>query len=242
MKRFVLSVLCLFATVKFACAPVTPPERPCTGSDACLQNEYCAKAEGECGSEAACEARPDVCSQIYDPVCGCDGITYANACEASRAGASMSAKGQCLILPPPPAVCTDSTACAENEYCNKEVGACGSDGTCASLPDACAQVYDPVCGCDGTTYGNACEAALAGVSIASAGACTPPPPPLGSCSTNLQCGPSDYCKKAAGDCSGYGSCTARPQVCMQLYAPVTGCNNLTYSNSCEAARAGVNVQ
>ncbi|WP_371400269.1 hypothetical protein [Priestia megaterium] len=32
-------------------------------------------------------------------------------------------------------------------------------------------MYQPVCGCDGKTYGNACQAAGAGVSVASAGAC-----------------------------------------------------------------------
>jgi hypothetical protein len=44
---------------------------------------------------------------------------------------------------------------------------------CLPRPEACILIYDPVCGCDGQTHGNACQAHAAGTDVAYDGECAP---------------------------------------------------------------------
>lgn len=41
-------------------------------------------------------ARPDMmCTQQYDPVCGCNNVTYPNGCHARNAGVLKTTPGKC---------------------------------------------------------------------------------------------------------------------------------------------------
>ena len=68
-------------------------------------------------------------------------------------------------------VCTDNNDCASNQYCAK-VNCDAQQGKCGNRPSNCGNVYLPVCGCDGKTYGNACLAAKARVIVARVGTCS----------------------------------------------------------------------
>jgi hypothetical protein len=69
-----------------------------------------------------------------------------------------------------------ATACPADQFCSYEVGAdCGATdkpGHCMAKPAACPRIAAPVCGCDGKTYGNGCEAASQGVGVKANGACS----------------------------------------------------------------------
>jgi len=72
---------------------------------------------------------------------------------------------------PPPGSCANNADCSAGEFCAKAVGNCLGTGTCTSRPGMCPLFWFPVCGCDGSTYGNECEAAAAGVNVAYEGMC-----------------------------------------------------------------------
>ena len=67
----------------------------CTENSNCESDLYCAKSPGDCDGIGGCLERPDACFDLWDPVCGCDGETYANACEAAAAGLNILIKGAC---------------------------------------------------------------------------------------------------------------------------------------------------
>ena len=83
-----------------------------------------------------------ICAEMWDPVCGEDGTTFSNECEASKMNVKVAYQGECL------------------EELSDEV----SD-------IICAEIWDPVCGEDGKNYSNDCEAKKMSAQVAYKGEC-----------------------------------------------------------------------
>ena len=157
--RLLLAVS-LLTTVGCASTTVTPDAGRDAGRDA--------------GFEPLDVAIPDAPSSAIDaplaPGEDAPGVA-SDAPGADAPGARVDAQGMVSVS------CggRGGAFCGRGQFCNippeNICGAADGPGVCTDIPELCTRELNPQCGCDGTTYSNPCMAAMAGVSIASRGAC-----------------------------------------------------------------------
>ncbi len=114
-------------------------------------------------------------------------------------------------------LCNADSDCAAGAFCECRRGSCTTTaGVCVLRPQVCPDVVAPVCGCDGTTYGNDCLRQQAGACKLHDGSCVA----TGGCFDTIagQCTgqacspaagcplPNEFCSPACGSPPPAGTC------------------------------------
>lgn len=115
---------------------------PCSSNDDCSPagQTFCAKSSCDPAARGDCQLILQTCSNVEEPVCGCDGVVYWNDCLRKRDGVASSTQGQCTsnyytcgIDPEMPCPVPDARCFLEtSQQCSV-----ATNGVCWVPPDTC---------------------------------------------------------------------------------------------------------
>jgi hypothetical protein len=93
-------VVALFVLGWFSVGPgAVVAAAQCDDNTDCGRLQYCQKSTDDCDRVGVCSERPSVRPNVWDPVCGCNELTFDNAWFAAMEGITVFASGVCGPCP-----------------------------------------------------------------------------------------------------------------------------------------------
>jgi hypothetical protein len=131
-----------------------------------------------CGGSGACKPTPTTCPLSFNPVCGCNHVTYQNDCQRKVAGVGLLNVGHCNeacpLTPRSNDCCFNDGDCA-SRLCAGELCDPGKEGRCVNQPGPGSCWFDYDCGDAGVCHGaTMCPCGSSCVVADSPGTCGPP--------------------------------------------------------------------
>ena len=173
----------------------------CDAGQVCDMSEY-----DVCGSDmmGTCVVPEEVmCTEQYEPVCGCDGVTYSNDCFRQAAYVAFSHDGECDVPEPDPYAGRPIGQCVTNADCQEN----NSNLTCSrTAPGGICNGCGVDADCPGSTV---CNLGACAIECSSSNGQDDCPPGL-YCLSSGKCGISwctgDECAVPMFGCSASGRC------------------------------------